>query len=71
MRLDDNKFTCLAPDKMFGRYQAIIMPCESIIMHGVEAVNPSSGTNCFFREASFAFARSDPRGNDFFGSLSA
>jgi hypothetical protein len=71
MRLDGNKPTCLESDKIFGRYQAIIMPCASIITHGVETVTPSSGANSCFREASFAFAGFDSRGNGFFGSLSA
>ena len=71
MQMNGNKPTCLESDKMFGRYHAIIMPCASIIMQGVEALTPSSGTYCCFREASLAFDAFDTVVKCFFGSLSA
>jgi len=57
--------------KIPGRYQAIIMPCMSTIMHGIEVVTSFSGGYCHFREASLSFDALVPDFEGFLGSLSA
>jgi hypothetical protein len=47
--------TRLLLDKIPGRYQANIMPCISMIMHGFEAVTPFSGGYRFLSEVCFVF----------------
>jgi hypothetical protein len=63
--------TCLESVKIPGRYQAIIMPCMSTTIHGIEAVTPFSGGYRRLKEASFSFEALVPGFNGFFGSLSA
>jgi len=64
--------TCLEPLKIPGRYQANIIPSTSIIMHGAEAVTPSSvGWYRRLSPVSFSPDLFVPEFKGFFGSLSA